>query len=328
MFHIHGHSHQKQDLVADAAFTATNTGIRTVWLALALLGLTTVLQLLIVYWSGSVALFADTLHNLGDALNSIPLLIAFYLARRMANRRYTYGFGRAEDVAGVFIVLSIAISAGVIFWEAVHKLLTLQPMTNLGWVAAAALIGFLGNEGVALLQIRTGHKIGSAAMVADGQHARMDGLTSLAVLIAALGTWLGFPIIDPIIGIIIGVAILFITWDATKAIWYRLMDAVDPILVDTIEQTAASVPGVEDVHAVRVRWLGHQLHAELHITVNEDLPTRESHRIAEEARHALFHTEPRLTSITVHVDPCGHSGEDPHALTAHHTSSHPTLSRG
>jgi cation diffusion facilitator family transporter len=182
-----------------------------------------------------------------------------------------------------------------------------------------------------MLQIRTGHRIGSAAMIADGQHARTDGFTSLAVVAAALGTWLGFPLVDPIVGILIGIAILFITWDATKAMWYRLMDAVDPAVVDSIETQAAAVAGVEDVHAVRVRWLGHQLHAELHITVDEDLPTRESHQIAEEVRHVLLHTQPRLTDITVHVDPCGHSGVDPHTKTADHTqhrSGHTPLLAG
>src|SRR5690606_8955474 len=180
------------------------------------LAITAILQIFIVWLSGSVALFADTVHNIGDGLNSIPLLIAFYLARRVATRRYTYGFGRAEDVAGIFIVLSIAFSAGMIFWESYQKLVNPEPLTNLGWLAAAAIVGFLGNEFVAWFQIRVGKRIGSAAMVADGMHARTDGLTSLAVLIAVAGSWLGYPIVDPIVGILIGIAILFITWDATK----------------------------------------------------------------------------------------------------------------
>jgi cation diffusion facilitator family transporter len=307
IFHLHGHSHQKQAVVADSAFAATNEGIRTVWVALALLGLTTALQIVIVAWSGSVALLADTIHNFGDALNSIPLLIAFYLARRAATRRYTYGFARAEDVAGIFIVLSIAISAGVIFWESFQKLLNPTPITNLGWVAAAAIIGFVGNEGVAWLQIGTGRKIGSAAMVADGQHARTDGLTSLAVLVAALGTWLGFPLADPIIGFLMGIAILFITWDATQAMWYRLMDAVEPQVVAQIEQVAQGVPGVVAVNDVRARWLGHQLVADVRITVDEDLPTHASARIAEAVQHTLLmQANPRLGVTNVLLAPCGH----------------------
>jgi cation diffusion facilitator family transporter len=318
IFHLHGHSHQQQSLLADKAFADNNEGIRTVWLALMALGLTTVLQIVIVVWSGSAALLADTTHNIGDALNSIPLLIAFYLARRAATRRYTYGFGKAEDVAGIFIVLSIAVSAGIAFYESIRKLLDPAPMTNLGWVALAAVIGFLGNEAVALLQIRTGRRIGSAAMVADGLHARTDGLTSLAVLLAVWGTYWGFPIVDPIIGLLIGVAILFITRDALVTMWYRLMDAVDPELVDQVEGTARSVTGVTNVHAVRVRWLGHQLHADLHIVVDEDLSVRAGHAISEEVRHALFHALPHLALVNVHADPCGHGGTLAHERTAHH----------
>ena len=318
IFHLHGHSEQQLQRVNDSALEDSAEGIRTVWLALGALGITTVLQIVIVYLSGSVALLADTVHNLGDTLNSIPLLVAFYLARWAATRRYTYGFGKAEDVAGIFIVLSIAVSAGVGLWESFAKLLHPTPMTSLGWVAAAAVIGFLGNEAVALLQIRVGRKIGSAAMVADGLHARTDGLTSLAVLLAVIGTYFGFPIVDPIIGLLIGIAILFITWDAMKTMWYRLMDAIDPEQVDQVEQVARNVEGVIAVHDTRIRWLGHRLQTELHIVVNEDLSTRESHAIAEQVRHALFHTQAHLSLVDVHVDPCGHSGEDAHTLTSHH----------
>jgi cation diffusion facilitator family transporter len=317
IFHFHGHSDQQQQLAADPAL-ATEEGIRTIWLALAALGATTVIQIVIVWLSGSVSLLADTVHNLGDALNSIPLLIAFYLARRTATRRYTYGFGKAEDVAGIFIVLSIAFSAGYIFWESIQKLLNPTPLTNLPWVAAAAVIGFLGNEAVAWLQIRTGRRIGSAAMVADGLHARTDGLTSLAVLIAVVGAWLGYPIVDPIIGLLIGVTILFITRDAVKTMWYRLMDAVDPSLVDRVERVAAGVDGVVRVEEARVRWLGHQLQADLVIVADEDLPTRESHRIAEDVRHALFHDQAHLAFVNIHVNPCGHSGTSHHQSLRHH----------
>lgn len=317
LFHVHGHSQQRQDLAADAALADAAEGIRTVWLALAALALTSILQLVIVLWSGSVALFADTIHNVGDALNSIPLLIALYLGRRAATRRYTYGFGRAEDIAGIFIVLSIAISAGVVFWESFQKLLDPQPIERAGWVAAAAIIGFLGNETVAWLQIRTGRRIGSAALVADGMHARTDGLTSLAVLIAVGGSLLGFPIVDPLVGLAIGVAILFITRDAAVAVWYRLMDAVEPETVDAIEQAAARIPGVVAVRSVRVRWMGHRLQAELRIAVDEDLPMRESALVADQVRHTLFHERPRLSHVVVQLDPCGH-GVHAHTLAAHH----------
>jgi cation diffusion facilitator family transporter len=305
-------------LAGDNAFLANEEGIRTVWWALAALGITALLQLIIVVWSGSVALLADTIHNIGDGLNSVPLLIAFYLARRAATRRYTYGFARAEDVAGIFIVLSIAFSAGVIFWESIQKLLHPAPLTNLGWIAAAAIIGFVGNEIVALLQIRVGRKIGSAALVADGMHARTDGLTSLAVLLAAGGAWLGFPIVDPVIGLLIGVTILFITKDATVTMWYRLMDAIEPEYVTGAEAVVAEQPGVKSLRRLRMRWLGHHIHAEVYITVDPHLTTAESHHIAEHLRHDLFHSVPYLAEVTVHVDPWSAEPDTHHQLTAHH----------
>jgi cation diffusion facilitator family transporter len=318
VFHLPGHSHQHDALTSDEAFLDNQKGIRTVWLALAALTATSLLQIVIVAWSGSVALLADTLHNIGDGLNSVPLLIAFYLARRAATRRYTYGFGKAEDVAGIFIVLSIAISAGVVFYESIQKLINPEPMSNLGWVAAAAIIGFLGNEMVALLQIRTGRKIGSAALVADGLHARTDGLTSLAVLLAAGGTWLGFPILDPIIGFLIGIAILFITKDAIVTMWYRLMDAIEPEYMDQAEAVIIRQPGVEALYRLRMRWLGHRLQAEVHIAVDPHLTTIESHQIAEQVRHELFHEFPNLSGVIIHVDPWLEQPEAAHELTLHH----------
>jgi cation diffusion facilitator family transporter len=318
VFHLHSHSHQHGALATERAFLDNQEGIHTIWLALAALTLTSLLQVVIVAWSGSVALLADTIHNIGDGLNSIPLLIAFYLARRAATRRYTYGFGKAEDVAGIFIVLSIAISAGVVFYESFQKLINPEPMTRLGWVAAAAVIGFVGNEAVAWLQIRTGRKIGSAALVADGLHARTDGFTSLAVLLAAGGTWLGFPIVDPIIGFLIGIAILFITRDAIVTMWYRLMDAIEPVYIDQAEAIIVGHSEVKSLNRLRMRWMGHRLHAEVHLAVDPHLPTVESHRIAEEVRHELFHQFPILSEAVVHVDPWSEKLEAMHEITLHH----------
>src|SRR5258706_10495188 len=158
--------------------------------------------------SGSVGLLADGIHNVSDALTAIPLWIAFMLARRPATRRYTYGYGRAEDIAGVIIVLMIFLSSLVAAYESSQKLLHPEPLRYVWWVMAAAIIGFVGNEGVAILRMRAGREIGSAALVADVQHARVDGLTSLAVLIGAVGSPLGFPLPDPIIGALITIAIL------------------------------------------------------------------------------------------------------------------------
>lgn len=303
VLHLHGHEHAEPELGADPA-VATKEGIRTVWIALAALGATTLLQVVVVVLSGSVALLADTVHNLGDALNSVPLLIAFYLARRSATRRYTYGYGRAEDIAGVVIVLSILFSAGYIFWESFGKLLDPQPIERLPWVAAAAVIGFLGNEAVAMFQIRTGNRIGSESLIVDGMHARIDGLTSLIVLLAVAGSALGYPIVDPVIGLLIGVAIVFIARDATRRIWYRLMDAVDPIVVDRIEQYAGDVEGVEQVTSARVRWVGHQLFAETGIVIAKSA-LHERDRIVEDVRRVLLSYVRHLALVTVEVVPTG-----------------------
>ena len=315
VFHFHGHSDKQQGLASDPAL-ATSEGIRTVWIALAALGITTVIQIIIVAASQSTALLADTVHNFGDALNSIPLLIAFYLARRAANRRYTYGYGKAEDVAGVFIVLSLVFSAGYAFYESINKLINPAPLSNLSWVALAAIVGFIGNETVAVLQIRVGRRIGSAAMIADGMHARTDGFTSLAVLIAVAGAWLGYPIVDPIIGIFIGITILFITVDACKTIWYRLMDAVDPVLVDDVVHMVGHVEGVQQVRNVRVRWHGHHMQAEIEVVVDEDLTLKESDAIRAAVTHQVQHVSAHIQIIYVALSPCGHGHPQLHQATA------------
>ena len=295
------HEHGYENLASDQAFLNTRIGIRTVWVALAALLLTAAIQLVIVSWSGSVALLADTTHNIGDGLNSIPLLIAFYLARRAATRRYTYGFGRAEDVAGIFIVLSIAVSAGVIFWQSFQKLLHPQPLTNIDWLVAAALIGFVGNEAVAFMQIRVGRRIGSAALVADGLHARTDGLTSLAVIAAAAGSWLGLPLLDPLVGFAIGLTILFITRNAAKTVWYRLMDAIEPEQIAQIEAIIGQQPGVQALNQVRMRWLGHRLHAEVAITVEPELSVAAANDIIQGVQHALTGQIAHLDDVIVHI---------------------------
>jgi cation diffusion facilitator family transporter len=311
-----GHSHGETNV--DAALEGSALGLWALKVSLVGLGLTAAFQLVFVLISGSVGLLADTIHNASDALTAIPLGIAFVLAKRPPTRRYTYGYGRAEDVAGVIIVGIIFLSALVAAYESIQKLLHPQPLHYLGWVMAAAIVGFVGNEAVAVFRIRVGREIGSAALIADGQHARIDGLTSLAVLAGALGVWAGFSLADPLVGLLITVAILFIVKETALTMWRRLMDAVEPEVVDRIERVAAAVPGVEAVHDVRARWHGHKLQAELHVTIDEELPTREGHRIVEEVRHLLFHAQPRLAVVEVHVDPCGHGGPDPHAVIAHH----------
>ncbi len=303
-FHLPGftHDHSHADLAADRAFLDNRLAVRTVWIALIALGATTALQIVIYLASGSVALLADTVHNLGDALNSIPLLFAFYIARRAANSRFTYGYGRLEDIAGVFIVISIGFSAAYIIYESVQRLLNPLPLENLEWIALASLVGFIGNELVALMQIRVGRRIGSDAMIADGQHALIDGLTSLAVLIAVIGTLIGLPILDPIIGVVIGIAIIGITWNAIKAVWYRMMDAVDPHLVEHVEAHARELAGVDEVLTLRLRWVGHRMYGVMKIAVPADATLEASGDIVRAVQREARHVIPQLEELTVEVE--------------------------
>jgi cation diffusion facilitator family transporter len=250
-----------------------------------------------------VALLGDTLHNVADALTAVPLGVAFLLGRRVATRRYTYGFGRAEDLAGIVIVATIAASAAFAGYEAVRRLLQPQDLTHLGYVAAAGLLGFAGNEIVARYRISVGRRIGSAALVADGLHARTDGFTSLAVLLGAGGAALGWRWADPVAGLLITAAIVLVLRSAAREIYRRLMDAVDPVLVDRAEACLRETPGVLDVGSVRLRWIGHRLHAETEITVGAELSLAAAHAIAVDAEHRLGHAVPRLTSALIHPDP-------------------------
>jgi cation diffusion facilitator family transporter len=311
------HSHDASDSVDDA-LTGSAEGIRAVKISLAALGVTAVAQLFIAFASGSVAVLADTIHNFADASTAIPLWLAFSVGRKPANQRYTYGYGRAEDLAGVFVLLMIVISAVIAGWESLRRLADPQPIEHLGWVALAGVAGFIGNELVAQYRIRVGQRIGSAALVADGYHARTDGLTSLAVLLGAAGVWIGIPRADPIVGLLITGVILLVLKDATVQMWRRLMDAVDPQLVQQAAQAASGAEGVQEVSNVRARWIGHSIHAEALIVADADVSLREAHEIAERARHEMLHAVPKLTSVTVHVDPCGHDGLDPHESLAHH----------
>jgi cation diffusion facilitator family transporter len=313
------HSHDATDAV-DSALSASRQGMRTLAVSLAALGVTAVVQVTIVALSGSVALLADTIHNFADALTAVPLAAAFWLGRRPPTKTYTYGYGRAEDLAGIFIVLTVAGSAGAAAWEATARLIHPQNVTHAGWVAAAGVVGFIGNEAVARYRIGTGRRIGSAALEADGHHARTDGFTSLAVVVGAAGVALGWKLADPIVGLLITVAILAVVKNAARDIYRRLMDAVDPALVDHVRDVLCDIDGIEGVDAVRIRWIGHELHAEAEVVSDGALRLAEAHEIGERAHHRLLHEVPRLSYATIHTSPPRNGDHDPHALTAHHRS--------
>ncbi|GHH28442.1 cation diffusion facilitator family transporter [Streptomyces lanatus] len=312
------HSHASADKL-DSALESSARGMRALWVSLAVLGVTALAQAVVVVVSGSVALLGDTVHNTADALTAVPLGIAFVLGRRAATRRFTYGYGRAEDLAGIVIVLTIAASAAFAAWTAVDRLLDPRPMQQIPAVAVAALVGFAGNEWVARYRIRVGRDIGSAALVADGLHARTDGFTSLAVLLSAGGAALGWQLADPIVGLAITAAITLVLRDAAREVFRRVMDAVDPELMDRAEQALREVAGVREVGELRLRWIGHRLRAEVAVVVDGEATVRQAHSIAVDAEHALLHAVPRLTAALVHADPAPVPGEaDPHLALAHH----------
>ena len=324
---VRTHSHDSTDRL-DGELEGSAEGIRALWMSLAALGVTAALQLVVVMVSGSVALLGDTLHNFADALTAVPLGLAFVVSRRPPNRRYTYGYGRAEDLAGIAVIVMIAVSAIATGWVAIERLVNPQPVHRVGWVIAAGFIGFAGNELAARFRIRTGRRIGSAALVADGVHARADGLTSLAVVVGAIFVAAGVPDADPVIGLLIAVAIGFVAKDAARSVYYRLMDAVSPELVDRARATVQATPGVLSVPDLRLRWVGHRLQAEAEITVDPARSQIDAHAIAHEAHHALLHAIPRLDRVIVHASPAGVDGIEIHTATEHHEHpaphSHPT----
>jgi len=313
------HSHDSADSI-DSALESSQRGIRAVKIAFVALLITSLLQLAVIVMSGSIALVADTIHNFSDALTAIPLFLAFRLARRSPTRRYTYGFGRAEDLAGLFVILMITLSAVVAGVEASRRLVSPHTVTHLGLVAAAGVIGFVGNELVALYRIREGNAIGSAALVADGYHARTDGFTSLAVVAGAIGVRAGFARADAIAGLVISVAILAVLRVAVIEVFRRLMNGVDPELVDRIEHAAAHAAGVVSVHDVRVRWEGHRLQADLAVSVDPALKVADAHEIAHGVEHELLHRIPHLDGVAVHVEPDGPDRDAAHSPSAHHHS--------
>jgi cation diffusion facilitator family transporter len=316
------HSHDSNEAIQSAEESSAQ-GIRAAWIGLAGMGATAILQIFIVAISGSIALLADTLHNVGHAATTIPLIIAFRIGQRAASKRYSYGYRRAEDLVGLFISLIIALSAALIIWESIDALVNPRELTNLWWVFAAGLVGAGGNELVAVYRIRAGRRIGSAALIAEGQHARADGLTSIAVVIGVIGVWLGFPQADAIIGFFIAAAILWILINSLRTTTRRLMDGVDDGVIDQLTEVISSTPGVLDVGRVRARWSGHRMEADANIAVDSRLTVLESHALAEEIEHTVLHSVPHVENVVIHVNPVVDGSEPPelHELTHHHTSA-------
>ena len=297
----HGHTHG----VVDASLASSERGIWAIKWSFVILLVTSALQLVVVFMSGSVALLADTIHNIGDATTAIPLWFAFMLARRKPSPTFTYGLGRAEDLAGILIVLIILFSALVAGYEAISRLINPQPVQALGWLALAGLIGFAGNEIVAVFRIRIGRQMNSAALIADGYHARTDGFTSLAVVLGAFGVWLGYPMADPIIGLLITIAIFGIVWQSSRSVLTRMLDGVEPGTIEEIRHAAEHVPGIKQVVEAKARWLGHELHADVVIGVDEALPLAQANAIAAALQAELLGHMPALRVANVRFDTSG-----------------------
>ncbi len=272
--------------------------MRALKISLVALLATAAVQFVVMLMSGSVALLADTVHNFSDALTALPLWVAFVLGRRAASRRYPYGLGRAEDLAGLFIVVVVAASAVVAAWQSIERLFHPQPLHHLGWVIVAGLVGFAGNEGVAMYRIKIGRRIGSAALVADGVHARTDGFTSLAVVVGAIGVWVGIPLADPIIGLLISAAIIVLLWGTSRNIGRRLLDGIEPDLVARAHDALAEVDGVHAVTDLRLRWIGHRLHAEAEV-LTDDLPLSQIRTIVGTAESRARSRLPNLDAIHI-----------------------------
>ena len=315
----HSHDHSERIRSSDES---SEEGIRAAWIGLAGMMATAAAQVVIVALSGSIALLADTIHNLGHAATTIPLIVAFRMGRWGATKRYTYGYRRAEDLVGLFIGLIILVSAAIIIWESVDALINPRVVTNLWWVFAAGIVGFLGNEIVAVYRIRAGRRIGSAALIAEGQHARADGLTSIAVAIGMVGVWLGFPQADPIVGFLIAIVILGILIAAMRTVVRRLMDGVDDGLIDHLTATVKETPGVVAVDTVRARWSGHRLLGDVAIQIESAQTVLQGHRIAEEVEHAVLHAAPNMDGVVVHLHPVvpADKASSLHELSGHHAS--------
>jgi cation diffusion facilitator family transporter len=293
----HGHAHG----VIDATIATTHRGIWAIKWSFVVLLVTAALQVVVVVMSGSVALLADTIHNTADATTAIPLWIAFVLARRKPTKTFTYGLGRVEDLAGIVIVMIILFSAIVAGYEAIDRLIHPLPVTNLGWLVGAGIIGFLGNEIVALFRIRVGREINSAALIADGYHARTDGLTSLAVVVGAIGVWFGFPLADPIVGLLITIAIFGIVWQSARSVLTRILDGVEPDVIDEIEHSVAHVQGIQKVSEAKARWLGHKLHVDVAVVIDPGILLAEANVITAKLEEELFAHIPALAVATVRV---------------------------
>ena len=304
-----GHSHGR--LSADSAGALTVVVTSSV-----ILGLVAAVEIAAAMISSSAGVLADGLHNLGDVLTTVALGTAFVISRRAPSQRFPYGYHRGEDLAGLAVVLLMIVGAGLAGVTSFDHLLHPAHLSNLGLAFAVAILGLVGNEAVAHYKMRAGRRIGSLALVADGRHSRIDGLGSLGAAIGVVGAAVGFPVIDPIAGLVITAVICVVVVDTARNVTGRLLDEADGSLIDTVTSTAASIAGVVAVTSVRARWTGRRVRAEVTVEVDPQLTVSIAHAIAEAIRHELIHHIEALDDVVVHLDPAGETNA--HAAADHH----------
>ena len=305
-------------VAAVAGPEGTKAGLRAIRICAAVLAVAVVVQLVVVGIGGSAGLFAAALDNLGDVISTVALALAFMAARRAADDRYTFGHQRLEDIAGIVVVLVIWTSAGLAAFESVRKLSGPHRPTALGVGLVVAGIGTLGNEIVARYKMRVGRAIGSQPLIADGRHARIDALASVAAFAGLLGVKLGWRAADPVAGLLITIAIVAIAWDASRHVLARVMDAVDPSVVSSIEHAARETPGVAGIGRIQARWVGRSLYVTLTVAVDGAVPVSDAHAISEAVHHHIIHDLPGVAQVDVHVDPWEAHAEDAHRATSAH----------
>lgn len=290
-----GHSHS-------SAHYGNKDAVRAVIVSAVALGLAALAEITASLISGSASVLADGLHNAGDVLTSFILLFTFALVRRPATRRFSSGYGRFEDVATLLIILVIIVTAAVAAAESVSKLINPVTYSGIPLSLGAALVGVIANLGVSEYKLRVGRGIGSESLEADGIHSRVDALVSAGAFVGIGLAGLGLRIADPIAGILITFAIVYVLAGTVKQLFYRMMDAVDPTIVDEITQAASSVNGVLQVHDVRVRWVGRQLVAVMHVAMDPKSTLENAHALAMRVEDAVCHEVP-AARLEIHMDP-------------------------
>ena len=258
---------------------------------------TSAFELLITVLSGSVALLSDALHNLGDVFTTIGVYFGFRASRKPPTGRYTYGYGRAEDLAGIVILLAIWTSAGLAGWQSYDKLVSGRGTTHLTLGMLAAAIGIVGNQLVARYKLRVGREIKSAPLIVDARHSWLDAIASAGALVGLIGVAAGFRIADPIAGFAITLLIIHIGIDATKDVWSRLMDENDEEVAEAVRTVAQEVPGVVEVRNVRARWLGREVEARVLVRLPAAMTFGQAHDVAHRVQEAVRARVPDVREV-------------------------------